>query len=104
MQAPRRLHLVGVRRIIHYLLRTSTHGLFFPSCSPIRLNSFSGSDWVGCSDTHPSVTGWCMFLGESLISWKSKKQERVSISSREVEYHSISTACSKVVWLRGVLC
>ncbi|XP_049389655.1 uncharacterized mitochondrial protein AtMg00810-like [Solanum stenotomum] len=86
MQAPHHLHLVAVRRIIRYLLGTSTRGLFFPSGSPIRLNSFSDSDWAGCPDTRRSVSSWCMFLGESLISWKSKKQDRVSKSSTEAEY------------------
>ncbi|XP_049391406.1 uncharacterized mitochondrial protein AtMg00810-like [Solanum stenotomum] len=86
MQAPRHLHLVVVRRIIRYLLGTSTRGLFFLSGSPIRLNSFSDSDWAGCHDTRRLVSGWCMFLGESLISWKSKKQDRVSKSSTEVEF------------------
>ncbi|XP_015158948.1 uncharacterized mitochondrial protein AtMg00810-like [Solanum tuberosum] len=81
MQAPRHLHLVAVRRIIRYLLGTSTLGLFFPSGSLIHLNAFSDSDWAGCPDTRRSVSGWCMFLGESLISWKSKKQDRVSKSS-----------------------
>lgn len=103
MQAPHHLHLVAVRRIIRYLLGTSNYGLFFPSGSPIRLNAFSDSDWAGCPDTRRSVTGWCMFLGDSLISWKSKKQDRVSKSSTEAEYRAMSTACSEVVWLRGLL-
>uniref|UniRef100_A0A3Q7G3U9 Reverse transcriptase Ty1/copia-type domain-containing protein n=1 Tax=Solanum lycopersicum TaxID=4081 RepID=A0A3Q7G3U9_SOLLC len=103
MQALRHLHLVAVRCIIWYLRGTSTRGLFFPSGSPIRLNAFSDSDWAGCPDTRCLVTGWCMFLGELLISWKSKKQDCVSKSSAEVEYRSMSTACSEVVWLRGLL-
>ncbi|XP_019224515.1 PREDICTED: uncharacterized protein LOC109206178 [Nicotiana attenuata] len=83
-QTPRHLHLVAVRRIIRYLSGTSTRGLFFPSGSPIQLTAFSDSDWAGCPDTRRSVTGWCMFLGDSLISWKSKKQDRVSKSSNGV--------------------
>ncbi|XP_015163281.1 uncharacterized mitochondrial protein AtMg00810-like [Solanum tuberosum] len=103
MQAPRHLHLVAVRRIIRYLLGTSTHGLFFPSGSPILLNAFTDSDWAGCLDTRRSVSAWCIFLRESLISWKSKMQDRVSKSSTEAEYRSMFTACSEVVWLRGLL-
>ncbi|XP_047249858.1 receptor-like protein Cf-9 homolog [Capsicum annuum] len=103
MQAPRHLHLVVVRRIIRYFRGTSNHGLLFPSGSPIRLNAFSDSDWAGCSDTRRSVISWCMFLGDSLISWKSKKQDHVSKPSIEDEYRAMSTACSKIVWLRGLL-
>ncbi|PNX67762.1 hypothetical protein L195_g055800, partial [Trifolium pratense] len=60
-------------------------------------------EWAGCSDTRRSVTGWCMFLGPALISWKSKKQSRVSKSSTESEYRAMSTACSEIIWLRGLL-
>uniref|UniRef100_A0A3Q7EWX7 Reverse transcriptase Ty1/copia-type domain-containing protein n=1 Tax=Solanum lycopersicum TaxID=4081 RepID=A0A3Q7EWX7_SOLLC len=81
MQAPPHLHLVVVHRIIQCLLGTSTRGLFYPSGSPIRLNSLSDFDWEGCPDTFCSITGWCMFLGESLISSKGKKQDLVSKSS-----------------------
>ncbi|XP_047255214.1 uncharacterized mitochondrial protein AtMg00810-like [Capsicum annuum] len=97
MQALRHLYLVVVRRIIRYLRGTSNSG------SPIRLNAFSDSDWAGCSDTRRSVIGWCMFLGESLISWKSKKQDRVSKSLTEADYRAMSTACSEIVWLRRLL-
>ncbi|XP_019248660.1 PREDICTED: uncharacterized protein LOC109227925 [Nicotiana attenuata] len=103
MQTPRHLHLVAVRRIMRYLSGTSTRGLFFPSGFPIQLNAFSDSDWAGCLDTRRSVTGWCMFLGDSLISWKSKKQDRVSKSSTESEYRAMSIACSEIIWLRGLL-
>ncbi|XP_015158490.1 uncharacterized mitochondrial protein AtMg00810-like [Solanum tuberosum] len=79
MQAPRHIHLVA----IHCIIR--------------------GSDWQGCPDTHHSVTSWCMFLGQSLISQNSKKKVRVSKSSAEAEYRSMSTTCIEVVLLHGLL-
>jgi hypothetical protein len=54
-------------------------------------------------DTRHSVMGWCMFLGDALISWKSKKQARVSKSSIKFEYRAMSFACSETLWLRGLL-
>ena len=68
MQSPRYLQLVTVRRIIQYLLGSSDRGLFYPAGSPLRLVAFSDANWASCPNTRRSVTGWCMFLGDSLIS------------------------------------
>jgi hypothetical protein len=103
MQAPRHLHLAAVRRLIRYLIGSPTRGLFFPKHSPLTLTSYSDADWAGCPDTRKSITGWCIFLGDALISWKCKKQDCVSKSSTEAEYRAMSAACSEIVWLRGLL-
>ncbi|CAJ2634510.1 unnamed protein product [Trifolium pratense] len=103
MHSPRHLHLAAVRRIILYLKETTQCGLFFPVGIYPKLSAYNDADWAGCPDTQRSVTGWCMFLGTSLISWKSKKQARVSKSSTESEYRAMSPACSEIIWLRGLL-
>ncbi|XP_058079298.1 uncharacterized mitochondrial protein AtMg00810-like [Magnolia sinica] len=68
LQSPRHLHLTAVRRIIQYLRGSSHRGLFFSTGTPLRLMALSDTDWAGCPDTRRSVIGWCMFLGDSLIS------------------------------------
>ncbi|RVW89893.1 Retrovirus-related Pol polyprotein from transposon TNT 1-94 [Vitis vinifera] len=103
LQTPRHLHLAAVRRIIRYVQGTSTRGLFFPAGNSTRLAAYSDADWACCADTRRSITGWCVFLGDALISWKSKKQDRVSKSSTESEYRAMSLACSEIIWLRGLL-
>ncbi|XP_068649520.1 uncharacterized mitochondrial protein AtMg00810-like [Aristolochia californica] len=103
MSCPRHLHLAAVRRIIHYLQGSPTRGLFFAIGSSLQLVAYSDGDWVGCPDTCRSTTGWYMFLGDALISWKCKIQDRVSKSSNEAEYRAMSIACSKIMWLRGLL-
>lgn len=103
MQAPRHLHLSAVRRIIRYILGTSSRGLFFPAGSSTQLQAYSDSDLAGCPDTRKSTMEWCMFLGDALISWKCKKQESVSKSSTEAEYRAMSAACSEIIWLRRLL-
>ena len=95
--------MAAVRRIIRYVQGTSTRGLFFPAGNSTRLAAYSDADWAGCADTRRSITGWCVFLGDALISWKSKKQDRVSKSSTESEYRAMSLACSEIIWLRGLL-
>ena len=103
MQTPHHLHLAAVHRIIWYLRGSFGHGLFFPTGSFLCLVTYSDADWAGCPDTRQSVTGWCMFLGNSLISWKSKKQACVSKSSTESEYRAMSAARSEIVWLHELL-
>ena len=102
MTAPRHLHMVAVRRIIRYLIRTPTRGLFFPSANPSSLRAYSDANWAGCPDTRRS-TEWCMFLGDSLISWKCKKHEKVSKSSTEAEYRAMSAAFSEILSLHRLL-
>lgn len=103
MQCPRHFHLSAVKRIIRYILGTPNRGLFFPTGSSLKLQAYSDADWAGCPDTRKSITGWCMFLGDALISWKCKKQNNVSKSSTEAEYRAMSAACSEIIWLRGLL-
>jgi hypothetical protein len=103
MQDPCQTHLAAVCRLLRYLKGTSGRDLFFPLENSLQLEGFSDADCAGCADTRCSVTGWCMFLADALISWKSKKHTHVSKSSTEYEYQAMSSACSKIVWLRGLL-
>jgi len=95
MSSPQHLHLVVVRRIICYLRGSPNYGLFFPTGSSLQLVTYSDVDWAECPDTSRSTTSWCMFLDDALISWKCKKQNRVSKSPTEAKYRVMSTACSK---------
>ncbi|WVZ18935.1 hypothetical protein V8G54_006257 [Vigna mungo] len=90
MQSPRHFHFSAVQHIIKYLLGTSSRGLFFPGNSSLQLQAYSDVDWAGCPDTWRSTIGWCMFLGNAPISWKS-------------EYRAMSITCSEITWLRGLL-
>eukprot|EP00257_Ricinus_communis_P018540 XP_015577285.1 uncharacterized protein LOC107261582 [Ricinus communis] len=81
MSDPHILHLTDVHHIIRYVRSTSTMGLYYPSSSSSILHAFSDADYAGCPDTRRSITGYCIFLGQSLLSWKSKKQPTVSKSS-----------------------
>ena len=72
--------------------------MFFPVDSDLQLKAFCDADWVDCPDTRKSLTGYCVFLGDALISWRSKKQDIVSKSSAEVEYRSMATTTCEVSW------
>ena len=66
---------------------------------PRKLGHHNGSDPID----HKNVIGFCIFLGDSLISWKSKKQPIVSLSSIETEYHVMASTTKEIVWLRWLL-
>jgi hypothetical protein len=95
--------LAAAHHLLRYLNGTSGRGLLFPSGNSLQLTGFSDADWAGCANTRRSVIGWCMFLGDALIFWKSKKQARVSKSSTKFEYRVMSSTYSEIVWLRGFL-
>ncbi|XP_020520275.1 uncharacterized protein LOC110006867 [Amborella trichopoda] len=75
---PRQLHLSAVHLILCYVRGTSIRGLFFDSTSSLDLSAYADVDWAGYSDTCRSTTRYCVFLGSSLNSWKSKKHDTVS--------------------------
>lgn len=103
MTSPRHLHMTDVHHIILYIQGSPNRGLFFPPGSTLQLATYSEADWARCLGTRRSTTGWCMFLGDALISWKCKKQNQVSKSSTEAEYRPMSTACSEIIRHQGLL-
>ncbi|CAL8153285.1 unnamed protein product [Prunus armeniaca] len=98
------IYLTITRPDISYAVHTVSKFMQAPMHLHLSvLQTYSDADWAGCPDTRKSTTGWYMFLGDALISWKCKKQDHVSKSSTEAEYRAMSDACSEIIWLRGLL-
>ncbi|XP_042988696.1 uncharacterized mitochondrial protein AtMg00810-like [Carya illinoinensis] len=89
-------HYQPVVRVLRYLKATPRRGLFFSSSLELQLKAFSDTDWVGCIDTKRSVTGFAIFLGKSLVSWKSKKQATINRSSALAKYQALAATTCEV--------
>ncbi|XP_021749699.1 uncharacterized protein LOC110715424 [Chenopodium quinoa] len=98
LSEPTAPHLSTVVHILRYLKGSINMDLFYPANSDMNLIAYSDADWGTCTDTARSLTGYCIFLGNSLIFWKTKKQKVVAKSSTEAEYRSMSHTGDEVVW------
>jgi len=99
MQSPTQQHYHIALRVLRYLKQAPGQGLLLSSRSVSSLTAYCDSDWGKCSDSRKSVTGFCVMLGESLISWRSKKQSVVARSTAEAEYRAIATVTCEIIWL-----
>ena len=98
--APREYHLTAVKRILIYLKYTPNIGLWYPKGAHFDLVGFSDSDYAGCKVDRKSTSGGCQFLGRSLVSWSSKKQNSVALSTAEAEYISAGSCCAQLLWMK----
>lgn len=92
MSAPTDAHLQAAYRVLRYFKNDRGQGLFYSANFALKLTVYSDADWAACPDSRQSVTGYCVFLGDSLISWRSKKQQTVSRSSSEAKYRAMTDA------------
>nr|GEV53435.1 hypothetical protein [Tanacetum cinerariifolium] len=82
---------------------TVNQGLWYPKDSSVALTAFADADHAGCQDKPRSTSGSLQFLGERLISWSSKRQKSVAISSTEAKYTALSGCCAQILWMRSQL-
>ena len=71
--------------------------------SDVALKGFSDSDWAGNPDDRRSTSGYAFHIGSGVVSWSSKKQPTVSLSSTESEYKALTNATCEAIWLRRIL-
>ncbi|XP_035829996.1 uncharacterized mitochondrial protein AtMg00810-like [Helianthus annuus] len=104
MHAPREPHFAFLKRILRYLKGTADHGLHLLPSKSVQMTAYSDADGGGgCRDTRRSTSGYCVFLGDNLISWSSKRQSIISRSSAEAEYRGVANTTAELSWIRNLL-
>ncbi|GKE95309.1 ribonuclease H-like domain-containing protein, partial [Tanacetum coccineum] len=78
-------------------------GLHLYTSSTTSLVSYTDADWAGCPSTRKSTSGYCVFLGDNLLSWSAKRQHTLLRSSVEAEYWGVTNVMTETVWLRNLL-
>ncbi|GJY24320.1 ribonuclease H-like domain-containing protein [Tanacetum coccineum] len=71
--------------------------------STTQLTAYTNADWAGCPVTRRSTSGYCVFLGDNLLSWSAKRQVTLSRSSAEAEYQGVANVVAETAWLRNLL-
>ncbi|WVZ85127.1 hypothetical protein U9M48_032079 [Paspalum notatum var. saurae] len=101
--SPRTSHRQAAKRIFRYLKSTPELGLWYSSGSSLFHRGFSDADHAGCRIDRKSTSGTCQLLGTSLVSWSSRKQASVSLSTTEAEYIAAASCCSQLLWMKATL-
>ena len=101
--APKESHLTAVKRIIRYINGIADYGLWYSKDSNACLAGYSNADWAGSVDDKKSTSGGCFYLGNNLVSWMSKKQNSVSLSTAEAEYIAAGSCYTQLIWIKKLL-
>lgn len=103
MQNPRDDHWLAALRVVRYLKGTPDQGIMLSSTCDMQLTAYCDADWSACPITRRSLSAYVVLLGDSLVSWKTKKQRTVSRSSAEAEYRSMADTTCELKWLKRLL-
>nr|GEV94945.1 putative ribonuclease H-like domain-containing protein [Tanacetum cinerariifolium] len=103
MHQPQAAHMDAVIRIISYLKGTAGHGILFGSNGHLDIQIYTDADWAGDKDKRRSTSGYFSLVGGNLVTWRSKKQKVVALSSTEAEFRGIANGVAEALWIRKLV-
>lgn len=103
MHKPTNVHMQAAKRVLRYLVNNPSQGILLANSSSAQVHAYCDSDWASCPATRLSTSGFCILLGSSPISWKSKKQSVVARSTAEAEYKAMALTACEITWIAALL-
>ena len=103
MDCPTELHLQSAKRILRYLKGTIDFGVFYKKGGNEELVAYTDSDYAGDLDDRRNTLGYVFMLSSGAVSWSSKKQHVVSLSTTATEFIAATSCSCQAIWLRRIL-
>ena len=103
MRSPREPHLEAAYKLLAYLKGTAGHGLLFRCGGKPILEAYTDSDYGGSVVDSQCSGGYCTYFSGNLITWRSKKQREVCLSTAEAEFRALLEGICEVIWIQGIL-
>lgn len=100
---PTKAHWNAAQHVLRYLKGYPSLGVYIAASNNCHLTAYSDADWGTCIDSQQSLIGHCIFFETTLLSWKCKKQQTVSVSTAESEYQAPSSTFRELLWLTYLL-
>ena len=100
---PKESHMTTLKRIIKYVKTTVDFSVLYSKDTDDILVGYSDVDWVGNADYRKSTSRGCFYVGNNLVSWMSKKQNFISLSTTEAEYITSGSCCTQLLWMQKLL-
>ncbi|RVW74496.1 Retrovirus-related Pol polyprotein from transposon RE1 [Vitis vinifera] len=103
MHCPSEDHMSAIMQILRYLKSSPGNGLMFSKNDHLRVEGYTDADWAGNIMDRKSTSGYFTFVGGNLVTWRSKKQKVVALSSAEAEFRGMAKGLCELLWLRRLL-
>ena len=101
---PKESHMTTLKIIIKYVKTTAEFGVWYSKDTNNVLARYSDTDWAGnIVDDKKSTSRGCFYVGNNLVSWMSKKQNSILLSTTKVEHITASSYCTKLLWMQKLL-
>ena len=94
---PKESHMTALKRIIKYVKTTAEFGVWYSKDTSDVLVGYSDTNWAENADDRKSTSGGCFYVGNNLVSWMSKKQNSISLSTAEAEYIDAGSCCTQLL-------